>query len=124
MCYGRRPLMKAMSQAILGALILPITLTSCGTMKVVTAAKEKTSSGVTALADASWGRLTKPKVPIVEVREKDLKELPTGEEQALAFDNRKKRSFWGLFSGPVDYKEPTLPLNSGELDGTLLPPIE
>lgn len=116
--------MKAMSQAILGALILPITLTSCGTMKVVTAAKEKTSSGVTALADASWGRLTKPKVPIVEVREKDLKELPTGEEQALAFDNRKKRSFWGLFSGPVDYKEPTLPLNSGELDGTLLPPIE
>lgn len=116
--------MKAMSPAILGAVILPITLTSCGTMKVVNAAKEKTSSGVTALADASWGRLTKPKVQVVEVREKDLKDLPTGQEQALAFDNRRKRSFWGLFSGPVDFKEPTGPVNAGELDGSLLPPIE
>jgi hypothetical protein len=121
------PLMKAKSPAILGAVILPITLTSCGTMKVVQAAKEKTSNGVTALADASWGRFTKPKVQVVEVREKDLKELPTGQEQALAFDNRnnqRKRSFWGIFSGPVDFKEPTLPLNSGELDGSLLPSIE
>ncbi|RYD38696.1 MAG: hypothetical protein EOP87_01080 [Verrucomicrobiaceae bacterium] len=116
--------MKAKSQVILAAVLLPLTLSSCGTMKVVQAAKEKTSGGVSALADASWGRLTKPKVPVVEVREKDLKELPTGEEQAVAFDNRRKRSFWGLFSGPVDYKEPTLPVNAGELDAMLLPPIE
>ncbi len=116
--------MKAMSPAVLAAVFLPITLTSCGTMKVVQAAKEKTSGGVTALADASWGRLTKPKVQVVEVREKDLKDLPTGQEQALAFDNRKKRSFWGFFSGPVDFKEPTGPVNAGELDGTLLPPVE
>lgn len=116
--------MKAKSPAILALVILPVTLTSCGTMKVVRATKEKTASGMTAIADASWGRLTKPKVQVVEVREKELKELPSGDQQVAAFDNRRKRSFWGLFSGPVDYKEPTLPTSGGELDGSLLPPIE
>lgn len=121
--------MKATSPAvqILAAVILPITLPSCGSMKVVQAAKEKTSHGVTALADASWGRFTKPKIQVVEVREKDLKEMQSGEQQALAFENRnsrKKRAFWNIFSGPVDYKEPTLPTSGGDLDGTLLPPIE
>lgn len=115
-----------MSPAIhfLAAAILPLAITSCGTMKVVKAAKEKTSNGVSALADASWGRLTQPKVQVVEVREKDLKEMPTGDQQALAFDNKRKRSFWGFFSGPVDFKEPTLPAAGSELDGSLLPPVE
>lgn len=117
------PAMKALSPAIV-AVFLPLALSSCGTVKVFQSAKEKTSSGMTALADASWGRLTKPKIPVVEVREKDLEDLPSGEQQALAFDNRRKRSFWGLFSGPVDYKEPKLPTSGGEMDGTLLPPLE
>lgn len=93
-------------------------------MKVVQAAKEKTSGGMSAIADASWGRLTQPKVPVVEVREKDLKEIPSGQEQALAFENKRKRSSFWFFGGPVDFKEPALPVTTGEMDGSLLPPLE
>jgi hypothetical protein len=107
----------------LAACILPLAFTSCGTMKVVTAAKDKTTAAMGQLADASVGRFMAPKVPVVEVREKDLKDLPTGQERALAFESKKKRSFW-FFGGPVDFKEPALPTAGGELDGSLLPPIE
>lgn len=62
-----------------------------------------------------------PGVKVVEVREKDLKPLPSGHERALAFQNTRKRSFW-FFGGPVDFKEPILPEAGGEMDGSLLPP--
>ena len=61
------------------------------------------------------------RVKVVQVRKKDLKELPTGRERALAFENERKRGFW-FFGGPVDFKEPTLPEPGSELDGSLLPP--
>lgn len=57
---------------------------------------------------------------VVEVREKDLKEMKTGKELAMAHE-RERRGFW-LFGGPVDFKEPTLPEAGSELDGSLLPP--
>lgn len=103
------------------AVILPLAFTSCGVMKT---AKEKTTGGMSAIADASWGKFTKPKVPVVQVRSKDMKELPSGQQQAVAFDAKKKRTFWALFRGPVDFKEPTLPANAGGPEGSLLPPIE
>lgn len=114
-----------MKAKLTAAIVLPLALASCGTMKVVTAAKEKTSAAMTGLADASVGRFMGPKIPVVEVREKDLKNLPTGEERALAFESTKKKrsSFW-FFGGPVDFKEPALPASGGEADGSLLPPIE
>ena len=62
-----------------------------------------------------------PGVKVVQVRKKDLKELPTGRERALAFENQRKQGFW-FFGGPVDFKEPTLPPPGSELDGSLLPP--
>ena len=62
-----------------------------------------------------------PGVKVVQVRKKDLKELPTGRERALAFENNRKQGFW-FFGGPVDFKEPTLPEPGSELDGSLLPP--
>lgn len=58
-------------------------------------------------------------VKVVEVREKDLKKLPTGQEQALAFETKRKRSWF--FGGPVDFKEPTLPASAAAADGSLLP---
>lgn len=58
---------------------------------------------------------------VVEVREKDLKELPTGHERALAYRNERKKGFW-IFDGPIDFTEPMLPEVSGEMDGSLLPP--
>ncbi len=57
---------------------------------------------------------------VAEVREKDLKEMKTGKELAMAHE-RESRGFW-LFGGPVDFKEPTLPEAGSELDGGLLPP--
>ncbi len=116
--------MKAPLRVSSAAVILPLLVTSCGTMKIVHAAKDKTAAGMSHLADASVGRLMGPKVKVVEVREKDLKDMPTGEERALAFESKKRRSFW-FFGGPVDFKEPALPSNpGGEVDGSLLPPLQ
>jgi hypothetical protein len=92
-------------------------------MKVVTAAKEKTVSGVSTIAKT----IRPPRVPIVEVREKDLRELPTGQERALAFQDTKrqrKRGFFAIFDGPVDFKEPMLPVEGGENFEGVLPPLE
>jgi hypothetical protein len=58
---------------------------------------------------------------VVEVREKDLKDLPTGQERAIAYRNERKRGFW-IFGGPVDFEEPTLPEDGSGIDGSLLPP--
>lgn len=58
---------------------------------------------------------------VVEVREKDLEELPTGQERALAFRNERKNGFW-IFDGPLDFKEPMLPEDGCEMNDSLLPP--
>lgn len=121
--------MKAKFSAthVLAACILPLALSSCGTMKVVKAAKDKTSSAMSGLADASIGRFMGPKIPVVEVRKKDLRDLPTGDQRILAMEEKtkKRRSFW-FFGGPVDFKEPALPAagTGGDAEGSLLPPIE
>ncbi len=47
---------------------------------------------------------------------------PTGDQQALAFEKSRRNRFWNIFSGPVDFEEPTLPDNAGAMDGELLPP--
>lgn len=60
------------------------------------------------------------RVKVVEVREKDLKDMPTGHELALAHQ-KGRRGFW-IFGGPVDFEEPTLPEPGSEMDGSLLPP--
>lgn len=62
------------------------------------------------------------KVDVVEVREKDLKALPTGEERALAYQ-RSGRRFFGLF-GPVDFQEPDLPTEGQDMDTGLLPSLD
>ena len=117
--------MKATSTArhLLPLAALPLLFSSCGTMKVVTAAKEKTASGVSTLAKT----IRPPKVPIVEVREKDLRELPTGHERALAFQDTKRQrrqGFMAIFNGPIDFKEPILPVEGAENFEGVLPPLE
>lgn len=86
---------------------------------------QKTSAAATAkvaeLSELSLAKINPPGVKVVEVREKDLKKLPTGQERALAFENSRKRGFW-FFNGPVDFKEPNLPQPGAEMDGSLLPP--
>ena len=75
------------------------------------------TSGFDSLANLIPGRGIK----VVEVREKDLKDLPTGREKALAFQNTRRSGFW-IFGGPVNYSEPALPDTGAEPDGSLLPP--
>ena len=60
-------------------------------------------------------------VKIVKVRKKDLQELPSGRERALAYQNSHKSDFW-IFGGSVDFKEPKLPEQENEPEGSLLPP--
>jgi hypothetical protein len=79
-------------------------------------------SKVSEASKASVAKLMPARIPVVEVREKDLKPLPTGQEQALAFEKSRRNRFWDLFRGPVDFEEPTLPDNAGAMDGELLPP--
>lgn len=90
----------------------------------VTRIKEVTTGGISKMTDASRSSIAKlmpAKVPIVKVREEDLKDLPSGEQQALAFEKTRRNRFW-IFKGPVDFIEPQLPAGEGELDGNLLPP--
>lgn len=80
-----------------------------------------TSTKVSRLSEMTVERVRPAGVRIVEVREQDLKELPTGHERALAFERSRKSNFW-IFNGPVDFNEPMLPEMGAELDGSLLPP--
>ncbi len=102
-----------------------VAVVSCGTLRSV---KTATVSGFSKVSNFSVSDLFPSKVKVVKVRPKDLKELPLGKERALAYEANKDslaarpgRGFW-FFNGPVDFKEPSLPSDSGNLDGSLLPP--
>jgi hypothetical protein len=92
-------------------------------MVKTTAAMAKTTAAkaTTGISQFSLSDLRPARVDVVEVREKDLKEMPLGKERALAFDRERKRSFWSFLNG--NFKEPTLPsIEDGDMDGSLLPP--
>jgi hypothetical protein len=97
---------------------------SCGALGSI---KNATVSGVSHLSTFSVTDLMPARVGVVEVRQKDLKELPLGKERAMAYEAKKQNlasrggGFW-FFKGPVDFKEPTLPSETGSSDGSLLPP--
>ncbi|MES2923453.1 MAG: hypothetical protein V4819_18000 [Verrucomicrobiota bacterium] len=119
-----------MSRAIVITPVVAIFgLASCATVSKVgqssVAFVQKTTAATTSkvsqLSEMAVDKIRPAGVKVVEVREKDLKPLPTGREQALAFQNTRKRGFWS-FMGPVDFKEPSLPEAGGEMDSSLLPP--
>lgn len=103
--------------------IAALSLVSCAQVNHI---KTATVGGFSKVTEASRNSIAKllptPGVPVVEVREKDLKPLPTGQEQAIAFEKSRRNRFWNMFSGPVDFEEPVLPADVGALDGDLLPP--
>ena len=115
-------------------ILFPLSALASGLMSCATVSKvgnsslafvKKTTSVTTAkvseLSDRAVSLVSPAGVKVVEVRESDLKELPSGEEKAMAYESNRKRSFW-FFDGPVDFKEPSLPQAGGESDGSLLPP--
>ncbi|MFM2170842.1 MAG: hypothetical protein RI957_1071 [Verrucomicrobiota bacterium] len=74
------------------------------------------------IARFSFSDLLPSRVPIVQVREKDLREMQLGKDRALAY--QKQGGFFSpWFGSPVNFEEPDLP--SGSLDNPefgLLPP--
>lgn len=129
MCYGghRFRLMKLLTKAL--ALAGIPALFSCGAMgkigeksaNFVQKSTAAAGSKVAQISEMASNAVRPPGIKVVEVREKDLKKLPTGQEQAVAFESGRKRRSW-FFGGPVDFKEPSLPTGSTEADGSLLPP--
>lgn len=123
--YPKFP-MKTMAFAKIGIVpLLACTLASCAAVKNATSATTaKVSSSFAKLpdlADTTIARiLPSQRVKVVEVREKDLKEMPSGKEKAMAYRNGRG-GFW-IFGGPVDFQEPTLPEPGSDADGSLLPP--
>lgn len=71
-----------------------------------------------------------PDIPVVEVREEELRDLPSGHEKLLAYQARQQRAarereFFG--SGSMNFPEPELPqegesADDASLGGGLLPP--
>ncbi|MFD2257954.1 hypothetical protein ACFSSA_14830 [Luteolibacter algae] len=109
--------------------LLPILLGSCGALDTVksTAAnatksvQETASNAGKSVKEFSLADLRPNKVNVVEVREEDLQDMPLGKERALAFEQKRKRSFWSFIPG--NFEEPTLPeITEGDMDGSLLPP--
>jgi hypothetical protein len=115
------------------ALPLPVIVAACGLVSCATVSKvgkgsvafvQKTSAATASKVTEISDKIRPAQVKVVEVREKDLRPLPTGREQALAYENTRKRSFWSFMGGPVDFVEPDLPAPGvGEEDvEILLPP--
>lgn len=98
------------------AIVFGFGLVSCATVSKVgkgsVAFVKNTSSAtankVSSISELAVNKVMPPKIHVVEVREHQLKDMPSGHEKALAFENTKKRGFW-FFKGPVDFVEPTLP---------------
>lgn len=107
---------KAMSQALLVVLVLAslFGLGSCGGAgQGMTASKVSARFSVADIFPAS--------VPIVKVRERDLRDLPLGHQRALAYTRQRGSGFLAQ-GGVVDFVQPQLPEPSSEIDGSLLPP--
>ena len=99
-----------------------LSFVSCAQVNQIKTATVGGFSKVSEVSKSSIAKLMPARIPVVEVREKDLKALPTGQEQAVAFEKSRRNRFWNMFSGPVDFEEPVLPADVGALDGDLLPP--
>ncbi|QJE98370.1 hypothetical protein [Luteolibacter luteus] len=86
--------------------------------------KNATAGGLAKIGEASknsFANLMPSRIPVVEVRDKDLREVKTGDQQAVAFEKTRRQRFW-FFGGPADFEEPDLPDTAGVMDGELLPP--
>jgi hypothetical protein len=122
--------MKLFALAVMGwPIAIASGLVSCGAMgeagrnSVALVQKSTATAGskVAHLTEMASSTVRPARIKVVEVREKDLKKLPTGHEQAMAYESSRRRSWF--FSAPIDFREPSLPTDGVEADGTLLPTL-
>lgn len=108
-------------------LLLPAcsVLVCCGTVRNLSQGSvdlvKRSASATVATVSSIPSLLPNGGPKVVEVREKDLKEQPTGKELAQNYNRDRRGGFW-FFGGPVNFKEPSLPDAGSEMDGSLLPP--
>lgn len=104
--------------ANVGALLYAAVLTSCSVDHAADAANDiAIKARQFSLAD-----LRPSRIDVVEVRESELRALPSGEERKMAYLRSPGR--FGRFFGPVELTEPDLPAGGIVADGMLLPSIE
>ena len=114
---------------------LALGLSSCGIKSTVANFKAKITPDIKMpemkipevnhgdVARFSFRDLLPSSIPIVEVDTQKLKEIETGKQKAMAYQNSRSSYFGTWFGDPADFKEPELP--SGMLDNpefSLLPP--
>lgn len=100
------------------ALASCLMVVSCGGFDAVGIVKKPFKS----VAKIKLPRLMPQRIPIAEVRAKDLREMPTGAEKALAFEEKRNRRRFVFIPG--FYKEPKLPdARSLPSDAGILPPL-
>ena len=114
---------------------LALGLSSCGIKSTVANFKAKITPDIKMpemkipevnhgdVARFSFRDLLPSSIPIVEVATQKLKEIETGKQKAMAYQNSRSSYFGTWFGDPADFKEPELP--SGMLDNpefSLLPP--
>ena len=85
------------------------------------------AAGIAKKSVRSVANLVPRRVPVAEVRPKDLKEMPSGADRALAWDrhldSKRYASNFRWFA-PKNYKAPRLPdSRSMPTDGGILPPL-
>ena len=102
--------------------VCALAFPSCSKMSTLSKAATGKMSDFSHKSLAAFDGLMPSRVPVVQVRQKDLKDLPLGHERALAFQEKQHNSWssW-FFQGPVNFKEPVLPDTSAESNGSLLP---
>ncbi len=117
---GNQSLEPAMLKPIVTGCAAAALFSSCAAVNAVkTTTSQVTAKATAGISQFSLADLRPKRIDVVEVREKDLKEMPLGKDRALAFE--RKKSFWAFFPG--NFKEPDLPkVEEGEMDGSLLPP--
>lgn len=102
-------------------LLTSLALLSCGTLLVScgTSASNLAGKSLDSIKSAT-ANLLPSRIPIAEVRTKDLQKLTSGTDRALAWDRKLNR--WVYMA--VDYKPATLPDQpSLPVDGGLLPAL-
>lgn len=109
--------------------MIPMSLTliscslfvSCGNFNTAAVSKMAKKSA------KSVANLIPRRVPVAQVRPKDLKKMPLGADRALAWDrhldSKRYASNFRWFA-PKNYKAPKLPdIRSMPMDGGILPPL-
>lgn len=102
--------------------IAPLSLTLISSSLLVSCGNFD-AAGLAQKSVRSVANLIPRRVPVAEVREKDLRQMPTGADRALAWDRHLDARRYVFFI-PKHYKAPKLPATrSLPADGGILPPL-